>query len=110
MTQSLLEILSDRLTDAHTRIQQDYQTINPIIGLSRKMRDIGFPSDTFIIDCLKTRRRIILILHDEQPDIVSYQFSEMDKDPSEKFESVPFDQLTTQAIYDWIVGYFSKTD
>ena len=110
MSQSLLEILSDRLTEAHARIQHDYKTINPIVGLSRRMRDLGFPSDTFTIDCLKTGRRIILILHDEQPDIVSYQFTERDKDPAEKFETIAFNDLTTQAIYDWIVSYFSNND
>lgn len=110
MSQTLLEILSDRVTEAHTRIQQDFQSINPVVGLSRKMRDIGFPSDTMTIDCLKTRRRIILILHDEQPDIVSYQFTEIDKDPREKFEAIVFNELTTQAIYDWIASYFSTLD
>ncbi|TQV87600.1 hypothetical protein [Aliikangiella coralliicola] len=110
MSQPPLEILSDRLTEAHGRIQHDFQNINPIVGLSRKMRDIGFPSDTLTIDCLKTRRRIILILHDEQPDIVSYQFTGIDKDPDEEFEAIAFNELTTQVIYDWIKSYFSKMD
>ena len=108
MSQTVLEILSDRVTEAHGRIQQDFQTINPIVGLTRRMRDIGFPSDTMTIDCLKTRRRIILILHDEQPGIVSYQFTAIDEDPDEKFEAIVFDELTTQTIYDWIKGYFSN--
>jgi len=107
LSQTLLEILSDRATEAHGRIQQDFLTINPIVGLSRGMRDIGFPADTMTIDCLKTQRRIILILHDEQPDIVSYQFAFRDKDPSDSFEAIAFNELTAQVIYDWIADYFS---
>ena len=110
MSQTLLEILSDRATEAHGRIQQDFLTINPVVGLNRRMRDIGFPADTMTIDCLKTRRRIILILNDEQPDIVSYQFAYRDKDPSDDFEVIAFNELTTQLLYDWIASYFSTTE
>lgn len=74
------------------------------------MRDIGFPADTMTIDCIKTGRRIILILHDEKPDIVSYQFTLREKDPSDDFEVIAFGELTTQTIYDWIASYFSTAD
>ncbi len=110
MSQTPLEILSDRATEAHARIQQDFQTINPVVGLHRGMRDIGFPADTMTIDCLKTHRRIILVLHDNQPEIVSYQFAYRDKDPDDEFQAIAFNELSTQMIYDWIVSYFSTTD
>ncbi len=105
-----MEILSDRATEAHGRIQQKFLTINPIVGLSQGMRDIGFPADTMTIDCLKTRRRIILILHDDKPGIVSYQFAYRDKDPDDHFEIIDFDELTTQLLFDWIANYFSTAD
>nr|WP_210330731.1 hypothetical protein [Aliikangiella sp. G2MR2-5] len=99
--------MSDRATEAHGRIQSDFKDINPIVGLSRGMRDIGFPADTMTIDCLRTQRRIILILHDEQPGIVSYQFAFRDRDPADNFDAIDFEELTTQKIYDWIADYFS---
>ena len=107
MSKSRLEILSDCAEEAHTRIQKDFLNINPIVGLHKGMRDIGFPADTMTIDCLKTQRRIILILHDEQPDILSYQFAYRDRDPSDDFEALAFDEITTQLLYDWIAKYFS---
>jgi hypothetical protein len=58
------------------------------------------------VDCLKTRRRIIFILHDHQPDLLSYQFGEMDSDPESDFKSVELTEMTEQTFYDWVTGYF----
>jgi len=101
-----LKILCDLTTEAHTRIQQDFNDINPVVGVSKKMRDIGIPADAMTIDCLKTGKRIIIILHDQQPNIVNYQLSFRDKDPDELFEQLQFNELTAQRMYDWIRDYF----
>jgi len=103
-----LKLLCDIATDAHTRIQQDFKDINPVVGVSQKMRDIGVPADAMTIDCLKTGKRIILVLHDQQADIVNYQFCFKDKDPDDEFDQLEFSELTTQRLYDWIKTYFSS--
>ncbi len=103
-----LERLSDLATEAHTRIQIDFENINPVIGVSRKMRSAGIPADAMTIDCLKTGKRIILILHDAQPDILQFQFSYKNKDPSNDFEMIEFAKLTAVQIYSWIKDYFSE--
>lgn len=103
-----LEILSNVVTEAHARIQKDFAYINPVVGLTQKMRDIGIPVDTMTIDCLRTNHRIIILLHDEQPDVLSYQFTHRDCDPALEFESMPIGKLTTDVIYDWIATCFSK--
>lgn len=107
-TQTRLEIISDRTKDAHARIQQDFQSINPVVGLNRRMRNVGFPVDTITIDCLQTRRRIIILLNDETPETVQYQFAFKDKDPSSEFKTIQFNALTEQMLYDWMVSYFSS--
>jgi len=107
LTETLLEALCDITTEAHTRIQQDFQDINPIVGVSKNMRKNGVPADAMTIDCLKTGKRIIIVLHDHNPDIINYQFSFRDKDPDSKFEQLPFKELTSTQIYDWIKIYFS---
>jgi hypothetical protein len=99
--------LSDIATEAHTRIQQAFENINPVVGVSRNLRTTGFPADAMTIDCLKSGKRIILILHDEQPDIVSYQFSFKDKDPASEFEKIAFDALTADVLFEWMERYFS---
>lgn len=107
MTETILEILCDAATEAHTRIQQDFQYINPIVGVSKNMRKNGVPADAMTIDCLKSGKRIIIILHDHSPDVINYQFSFRDKDPDSKFEQLPFKDVTSTQIYNWIKTYFS---
>jgi len=104
-----LEILSDLVTEAHSRIQQDFESINPVIGVSRGMRSVGIPADAMTIDCLKTGKRIIVILHDEQPETLQYQFSYKAVDPSDEFKILAFKELSDQVLYNWIKEYFSDT-
>ncbi|OMH32083.1 hypothetical protein [Motiliproteus sp. MSK22-1] len=108
MTNQLLMTLSDIATEAHVRIQQDFKHIDPIVGVSQNMRSSGIPADVMTIDCLKSGKRIILILHDDTPDIISFQFAFRDKDPDKKFQAIPFAELTSQKLYDWISSYFSN--
>lgn len=108
MSDKHLKILCDLVTEAHTRIQQDFKHINPVVGVNQKMRDIGVPADAMTIDCLKSGKRIIVILHDQQPDTINYQFCFKDKDPDDAFSQLAFHELTAQTLYDWIKGYFSN--
>lgn len=107
MSDEPLAILSDVVTDAHTRIQQAFKAINPVVGVNRQMRTQGMPVDLMTIDCLKSGKRIILVLHDEQPEIVRYQFSFKDQDPADQFEILPISELTSDTLYEWIKTYFS---
>lgn len=109
LTDKHLKTLCDLATEAHTRIQQDFKDINPVVSVNQKMRDNGMPADIMTIDCLKSGKRIIVVLHDQQPDSLNYQFCFKDKDPSDDFNNLPFDQLTADLIYGWIKDYFSDT-
>ncbi|MBV1908037.1 MAG: hypothetical protein KUG78_01880 [Kangiellaceae bacterium] len=108
MTTPVLEKLSDIATEAHTLVQQNHLDINPVVGISRSMRASGFAADAMTIDCLKTKRRIILILQDNLPEVIRYQFAFKNKDPSDHFEVINFSQLTVEKLYDWIVSYFTE--
>ena len=105
MSKTVLAIISDFVTAAHTRIQQDFSELDPVVGVSRKMREAGIPADAMTIDCLRSGKRIIVILHDQQPDIIRYQFSFRDKDPADEFEVMGLDALNTQTFYDWMKDY-----
>jgi len=96
------------VTQAHANIQQDYSDIDPVVSVNTQMRNRGVPADVMTIDCLKTGKRILMIFHDVQPEVVSYQFCFKDKDPFEAFESIALAQLTTKQLYDWMVLNFSK--
>lgn len=107
MSEENLEKLCDLVTVAHMNIQKNFEHINPVVGVNQQMRKAGIPLDAMTIDCLKSGKRIIVILHDDLPGIVRYQFSFKDKDPSDEFEAIPMKELTDKHIYEWIKGYFS---
>jgi hypothetical protein len=106
MSEDLLKALSDMASDAHARIQATHQHINPVVEVRRGMRDSGIPADVMTIDCLRTRRRITLILHDEQPGVLLYQFITIDDEVGENFQSMALSAMDTQKLFQWIEGYF----
>ena len=108
MSEQALATLSDIATEVHTRVQQNFADINPVVSVRRNMRDSGVPVDAMTIDCSKSDKRIILVLHDHQPDIISYQFTFKDIDPNDKFDEIRLKEFTADMVYDWIKSYFSK--
>ena len=101
-----IKVLSDLITEAHARIQQDFKNIDPVVGVNQQMRQAGIPVDLMTIDCLKTGKRIILLLNDTQPNCLSFQFSYKDCDPADHFDMMIFSEVTVQVLYDWMKDYF----
>ena len=108
MTEKAITGIYELVTQAHANIQENYTDIDPVVSVNTQMRKRGVPADAMTIDCLKTGKRILLIFHDDQPDVVSYQFCLKDKDPYEEFESITLEQVTAQKLYDWMAFNFSK--
>ena len=106
MTQQLKQV-SDALTDAHTRIQSEFQQINPVIGVNQGMRAQGIPADAITIDCLRTNNRILLIVHDQDTEQVHYQFGKRDQDPGTEFKQLPLAEATADTFFRWMADYFS---
>jgi len=98
----------DFVTQAHANIQQSFNHIDPVVSVNTQMRKKGIPADVMTIDCLRSGKRILMVFHDEQPEIVSYQFCCKDKDPHEAFDSIALGQVTAQQLYDWMELNFSK--
>ncbi len=106
MSEDPLKALSDMASDAHARIQAAHEHINPVVEVRRGMRDAGIPADVMTIDCLRTRRRITLILHDEQPGALLYQFVTIEDEVADSFQSIALADVTVQTLVDWIQDYF----
>ncbi|AHI28295.1 hypothetical protein [Marinobacter similis] len=106
MSEDPLKALSDMASDAHARIQAAHEHINPVVEVRRGMRDAGIPADVMTIDCLRTRRRITLILHDEQPGTLLYQFVTIEDEVGDSFQSMALTDVTVQTLVDWIQDYF----
>ncbi|WP_347332461.1 hypothetical protein [Marinimicrobium locisalis] len=107
MSEDPLKALSDMASDAHARIQATHELINPVVEVRRKMRDAGIPADVMTIDCLRTLRRINLILHDQQPGVLLYQFITIEDEVRDDFQSMAFSQVNTQTLYEWMETYFA---
>lgn len=106
MSEDPLKALSDMASDAHTRIQAAHEHINPVVEVRRGMRDAGIPADVMTIDCLRTRRRINLILHDEQPGNLLFQFVTIEDEVGDSFQSMAMADVTVQTLVDWMQDYF----
>lgn len=109
MTSEPLKTLSDLITEAHTRIQQAHADINPVVGVRRGMREKGIPADALTIDCLRTGKRIVLILHDQQPGVLIYQFTQKDTDTDAPYQQLPLQSVDTQTLFDWMQNHFQIT-
>lgn len=107
MSEEALEALSDMAGEAHARIQEAHRHINPVVGVRRGMREMGIPADVMTIDCMRTRRRILLILHDQQPGALLYRFTELDEDVGEDLQHMPLGDMSTDMLFQWIEEYFS---
>ncbi len=108
MTEEAIYQLADIAGAAQIKIQQDFKKIDPIVGISRHMRKAGFPIDAMMIDCLSTGKRILILLNDDKPEYVSYQFGFKDKDPALDFDELFIKDVTEEKIYNWIKQYFTK--
>ena len=104
---SALLSLSDIASQAHEKIQQDFENINPVIGVMQGMRKMGIPADVMTIDCLASHKRILVVLHDDFPEIIRYQLTFSDQDPSDDYQQVAAQEVTSNMIYGWIKQYFS---
>ncbi|MCL6415735.1 hypothetical protein MIB92_08735 [Aestuariirhabdus sp. Z084] len=99
--------LGDLAALAQARIQKEFSQIDPVIGVLRSMREAGYPADAMTIDCFKTGKRILLILHDSKPNQVDYQFCLRDQDPASEYQQIPLSAVTEEQFYQWIKQYFS---
>ncbi|MGK0476445.1 MAG: hypothetical protein ACJAYV_002120 [Oleispira sp.] len=104
---SALLALSDIASQAHEKIQQDFEHINPIIGVMQGMRKTGIPADVMTIDCLVTNKRILIVLHDESPKFIQYQFIMIDQNPGDDYQQVAWSEATSETVYAWIKENFS---
>lgn len=107
MSEDALKTLSDLASEAHARIQREYEHINPIIEVRQGMRDSGIPADVMTIDCLRTRRRIVLILHDENPGTLLFEFITMDEEAGGPFRRMALTEVGSGTLFDWMRDYFS---
>lgn len=97
--------LGDLAEAAQKEIQLEFPMLNPVIGINHGLRQSGYPADLMTIDDFKSRKRIILMIHDSQPGVVGFQLSEIDKDPDSHFENWPLNQVNQSQLKAWIIEH-----
>jgi hypothetical protein len=73
------------------------------------MRKMGIPADVLTIDCLASKKRILVVLHDDMPELIRYQYTFADQDPSDDYLQLPSAAVTSETVYGWMKDYFSAT-
>lgn len=106
MSTDPLKTLSDLVSDAHAQIQAAHEHINPVVEVRQGMRNAGIPADVLTLDCLRTQRRITLILHDQQPGVVLYQFVTRAEEVGGEFKQMPLADMGSETLFDWMQDYF----
>lgn len=106
MLNKRLEEFCEQVKEAHALIQKDYENLNPVVGINQKMRSAGIPADILTVDCLKSNKRIIIVLNDNLPNSIEYQFIFKDEDPGERFEKIKSEEFTSKTLYSLIADYF----
>lgn len=99
--------LGDLAEAAQKDIQAEFPEVNPIIGINRGLRKSGFPADLMTIDDLKSRKRIILMMHDLKPDTLGFQLSTIDEDPGTQFDNWPIERVNQAQFRTWIIELFA---
>ncbi len=106
MEENRLHKFADIVQLAQAAIQKDFTDINPLISLSSHLRSHGFAADILTIDEPLTKKRIMMVLHDEKPEQIDYQLSFTDSDPAADFLEVAQKALTEEKLYVMIKEYF----
>lgn len=99
--------LSDVAALAQADIQANYPGVDPVIGISHRLRMAGFAADTLTIEHAKNNRRIIMVLHDDQPLLVEYEFGCLSEDPKFQFSKMNISDLTRELFYQWMRQEFA---
>lgn len=102
--------LADIAGKGQADFQRDYQAIDPVVGIMRSLRDSGFAADAMTIDCIRSGKRIICLLHDNNPEVVDYQFGYRDRDPDATFQQIALSELTASQFYSWMKDYFVEVE
>ncbi|MGK0440973.1 MAG: hypothetical protein ACJA0N_000768 [Pseudohongiellaceae bacterium] len=98
--------LADVAGLAQADFQRDFKHVDPVVGIMRSMRDAGYAADAMTIDYISSGKRIIFILHDNNPTVLDYQFGHKNKDPDMNFKKIPVAEATSEQFYAWMKSYF----
>jgi len=67
-----LQNLSEIVARANDMLYDKFDDIDTLMGIMDKtLRNQGVKADAITIDCIALDKKIVILLHDDQPDVVS---------------------------------------
>jgi hypothetical protein len=68
---STLKILSEIVAQANDLFYNKFENIDTLMGIMDKsLRKQGLKADAITIDCISQNKKIVVLIHDEKPDVV----------------------------------------
>ncbi len=101
--------LAETAEAAQVQIQARCSRLDPVVGVSRKLREAGFPIDLMTIDCLQTGKRISLLVNDDKPGLIAYQRGFRDQPTEAGFTDLAFAEVSVTQLCIWIRDWFTPT-
>ena len=103
---SKLQNLSEIVARANDVFDSKFDTIDTLMGIMDKtLRDQGMKADAITIDCIALDKKIVLLIHDDKPDVVNIALGNKDGDiySSSEYELV---KLTEAVIVEIMEANF----
>lgn len=107
MQNTRLKALTEMMTNVADQIKLTLN-VTLLVGISHKLRAMGIPADTITIDCLKSNKRILIVLHDQQPYTVNYQYMFVGTDPNNEFVQIDNENFSEESLFSIIANYLYK--
>ncbi len=76
-----LKDLSEIVAKASDLFHSKFDNIDTVMGLMDKtLRNQGIKADAITIDCISLDKKIVILIHDEKPDVISIALGNKDGD------------------------------
>jgi len=98
---SKLQNLSEIVARANDVFYSKFDNINTLMGIMDKtLRNQGMKADAITIDCIALDKRIVILIHDDKPDIVDIALGNKDGDiySSSEYELVKLSEAVVVEI------------
>jgi hypothetical protein len=76
-----LKNLSEIVAKANDLFHSKFNNIDTVMGIMDKtLRNQGMKADAITIDCIALDKKIVILIHDEKPDVISIALGNKDGD------------------------------
>ena len=93
-----LNTVAETVATANDKFFELHKNIDTLVGIMDKaLRSQGIPADAVTIDCAAADKKVVFLLHDEQPNSVEVAFGNKEGDMSATSKH-PLNELTVEKV------------